>query len=85
MARKRNFSPVTMYNKEMKSKIQPDSETIARLEKQAAFLSMVYEAEFAKDPTSHATESSRSNMIAVRDTINQMYEGHPICWHRSLA
>ena len=33
----------------------------------------MYEAEFAKDPTSPATASSRSNMIALRHSINQIY------------
>jgi hypothetical protein len=33
----------------------------------------MYQAEFAKDPTSRATESSRSNVIALRHTIKQMY------------
>ena len=36
-------------------------------------LQRIYQAEFAKDPTSPATESSRSNMIALRHSINQIY------------
>jgi len=70
----------------VQSKNQHDSETIARLKKQGAFLLMVYEAESAKDPTSSGTESSPSNMIALRHTINQMYgeaadldRGEPLC------
>jgi hypothetical protein len=33
----------------------------------------MYQAECAKDPTSLATESSRSNMIALRQSIRQIY------------
>src|SRR5437016_6896008 len=44
--------------------------TIDRLEEQSALLQRIYQAEFAKDPTSPATESSRSNMIALRHSIN---------------
>src|SRR5437764_12128543 len=47
--------------------------TIDRLEEQSALLQRIYQAEFAKDPTSPATESSRSNMIALRHSINQIY------------
>jgi hypothetical protein len=50
-----------------------DAETIQRLEEQSELLRRMYQAEFAKDPTSLATESSRSNMIALRHTINQIY------------
>jgi hypothetical protein len=50
-----------------------DSETLKRLGKQGGFLLRTYQAEFAKAPTSHATESSRSNLIAVQHTIEQMY------------
>lgn len=32
-----------------------------------------YETEFSKDPGSPATESSRSNLVALRHTINQIY------------
>ena len=48
-------------------------EVIERLEEQSGLLLRTYEAEFAKDPTSHATESSRSNLIALRHTISQIY------------
>ncbi len=50
-----------------------DSETVARLEDQRGLLLRTYRAEFAKDPTSPATESSRSNMIAFRHSIEQVY------------
>jgi hypothetical protein len=44
---------------------QLDSVTIERLRKQGEFLLRIYRAEFAKDPISRATESSRSNVIAL--------------------
>ena len=50
-----------------------DAETIERLEEQSGLLVKMYQAEFAKDPTSPATESSRSNMIALRHSIHQIY------------
>jgi len=50
-----------------------DAETIERLQEQSELLLRMYQAEFAKDPTSLATESSRSNMIALRHSINQIY------------
>ena len=50
-----------------------DAETIGRLEEQSELLLRMYQAEFGKDPTSLATESSRSNMIALRHSINQIY------------
>jgi hypothetical protein len=40
---------------------------------QEKFLLRIYQAEFAKDPTSRATESSRSNVIALRHTLKQIY------------
>jgi len=52
---------------------QLDSGTIKRLRKQDEFLRRIYRAEFARNPTSLATESSRSNVIAVRHTVRQMY------------
>jgi hypothetical protein len=33
----------------------------------------MYQEEFAKDPTSLATDSSRSNMVALRHSIDQIY------------
>ena len=50
-----------------------DSTTLERLAKQSDFLLRIYQAELAKDPSSQATESSRSNMIALRHTVQQMY------------
>jgi hypothetical protein len=47
--------------------------TIERLRKQSALLLRLYQAEFASDPTSPATESSRSNLMALRHTITQIY------------
>jgi len=48
-------------------------ETIERLEEQSGLLLRTYELEFAKNPTSHGTESARSNLIALRHTISQIY------------
>ena len=50
-----------------------DAATRERLEEQSGLLLRIYEAEFAKDPASRATAYSRSNMIALRHTINQIY------------
>ena len=50
-----------------------DADTIERLEEQSGLLLRMYQAEFAKDPTSPATETTRSNMIALRHSINQIY------------
>ncbi len=50
-----------------------DAETIERLEEQSDLLLRMYQAEFAKDPASRATGSLRSNMIALRHTIHQIY------------
>jgi hypothetical protein len=52
---------------------QLDSGIIERLERQGDFLLRIYQAELAKNPTSRAAESSRSNMIALRHTIEQVY------------
>ena len=41
--------------------------------KQGGFLLSTYRAELAKDPTSRATESSRSIVIALWHTIKQIY------------
>ena len=49
------------------------AETSERLEEQGGLLLRIYQSEFAKDPTSAATKSSRSNMIALRHSINQIY------------
>ena len=50
-----------------------DSGTIERLGEQSRFLLGTYEEELAKDPASPATESSRSNVIALWHTIKQIY------------
>ena len=50
-----------------------NSGRIEYLGKQSGFLLKTYQAELAKDPTSHGTESSRSNMIALWHTIRQVY------------
>jgi hypothetical protein len=50
-----------------------DAATMERLEEQRGFLLRIYEAEVAKDPASCATAHSRSNMIALRHSINQIY------------
>jgi hypothetical protein len=50
-----------------------DSKTMERLGEQGEFLLRLYQAELAKDPTSHATASSRSNLMAVQHTIKQIY------------
>jgi hypothetical protein len=59
--------------KSMHSEAHLDVETSERLEEQSGLLLRIYQAEFAKDPTSLATESSRSNMIALRHSIDQIY------------
>ena len=57
----------------MHSEAQLNPETEERLEEQSGFLLRTYELELAKDPTSRATESARSNLIALRHTVNQIY------------
>jgi hypothetical protein len=54
-------------------KEQLDSERIERLERQDELLLNMYHTELTKNPTSRAAESSRSNMIALRHTIEQIY------------
>jgi len=49
-----------------------DSRTIER-HKEYEFLLRMYPAEFAKNPSSRATKSSRSNLMALRHTMKQMY------------
>jgi hypothetical protein len=58
---------------DMETEAQLDSNTIERLEEQSGLLLRIYRAELAKDPASRATGTSRSNMIALRHTINQIY------------
>ena len=50
-----------------------EAATMERLEEQRGFLLRIYEAEVAKDPASRATAHSRSNMIAWRHSIRQIY------------
>ena len=57
----------------MQTEARISAETIERVEKQSKLLLKTYQAELAKDPGSPATESSRSNMIALRHSINQVY------------
>jgi hypothetical protein len=57
----------------MHSEAQLNPETVERLEEQSRLLLRTYELEMAKDPASRATESARSNLIALRHTINQIY------------
>jgi hypothetical protein len=53
--------------------MQIDAETIERLGEQSELLLRLYQLELARDPSSRATESSRSNMIALRHSIDQIY------------
>jgi len=53
--------------------VQVDAATRERLEEQSGLLLRIYEVEFAKDPASRATRNSRSNLIALRHNINQIY------------
>jgi hypothetical protein len=55
------------------SEAQLNPATIERLEEQSGLLLRTYKLESAKDPTSRATEAARSNLIALRHTINQIY------------
>jgi hypothetical protein len=57
----------------MKSEGQLELGTRERVGKQTGLLLRLYQTELASDPTSRATESSRSNLIALRHTIDQMY------------
>jgi hypothetical protein len=53
--------------------MQIEAETIERLDKQSELLLRMYQLELAKDPSSRATESSRSNLIALRHSVDQIY------------
>lgn len=57
----------------MNTEAQLNAETIERLEEQSALLRRIYEAELDKDPASRATESARSNLIALKHSIRQIY------------
>ena len=48
-------------------------ETVERLREQTGLLQRTYQSELAKDPSSRATEASRSNLIALRHSIHQIY------------
>lgn len=50
----------------MQSEAQLNPQTMERLEEQSGLLLRIYKAEFAKDPTSRATGSARSNLIALK-------------------
>jgi hypothetical protein len=50
-----------------------DPATMERLKEQSGLLLRIYDAEFAKDPASRATGYSRSNLVALRHSINQIY------------
>jgi len=47
--------------------------TLQRLGEQSGFLLRTYQTEFARNPDSEATKSSRSNLIALLHTIHQVY------------
>ena len=51
---------------------QTESATIQRLKKQGDLLVRMYQAELAKNPTSQAAEAARSNVLALRHTIEQI-------------
>ena len=55
--------------------MQIDADKIERLDEQSELLLRMYQLELAKDPGSHATAVSRSNMIAFRHAIDQIYGG----------
>jgi hypothetical protein len=57
----------------MQSEAHINARTIERLERQSRLLLRTYQAELAKDPASSATQRSRSNMIALRHSIIQIY------------
>jgi len=57
----------------MKSERQLELGTRERVTNQSDLLLKLYQAELARDPASRATESSRSNLIALRHTIGQVY------------
>jgi hypothetical protein len=52
---------------------QLDFRTLKRLQKQSRLLQRIYQADVANSPGSRAAGSSRSNMIALRHTIELMY------------
>ena len=52
---------------------QLNAERIERLDGQSRLLLRMYQAELAEDPASRATQASRSHMIALRHSIDQIY------------
>jgi len=69
----------------MHSEAELKPETIERLEEQDRFLLRTYELELGKDPASRAAESARSNLIALRHTINQIYGTFSESEHKAKA
>jgi hypothetical protein len=57
----------------MQSEGQFDLGTMERVAKQSVLLQRLYQADLAKDPASRATESSRSNLIALGHTIGLLF------------
>jgi hypothetical protein len=72
-AHRTNIKRQNRVHWDMQSEAQLNPETVERLEEQSRLLLRTYELEMAKDPASRATESARSNLIALRHTINQIY------------
>jgi hypothetical protein len=68
-----NSRPRLSYNEAVKLMEVFDSESIQRLGQQSRFLLRIHRAELAKDPLSHATKSSRSNLMPVQHTVKEMY------------
>jgi hypothetical protein len=68
-----NFPPRVFVQTSMQLAQEIGPETVERLEKQVRFLIRIYDADLAKDAASHATESSRSNLMAVQHTLRQTY------------
>ena len=50
-----------------------DAGTLKHLVKQGGFLLKLHQAELTKDPTSHVTESSCSNLMALGHTVKRLY------------
>jgi hypothetical protein len=58
--------------------MQIDADTSERLDEQSELLLRIYQAELAKDPSSRATKSSRSNMMALGHSVDQIYGKGPL-------
>jgi hypothetical protein len=50
-----------------------DSKSLTRFGKQHRLLLEIHQKNLASNPTSRATMSSRSNLIAVQHTVSEMY------------